>query len=145
MKDPFPFPPNAWLSELVRPASEKLGFVTLPTHIHEVVFAASLYFFIFYIGSPVLSSALVPQHYSKLKGKKRLNWDAHVVSFFQSVLITGLALWVMFVDEDRKYMDVEGRIWGYTGASGLVQAFAAGYFVWDLIVTSMNLSVFGIG
>lgn len=42
-------------------------------------------------------------------------------------------------------MDLDGRMWGYTGAAGLVQAFAFGYFVWDLIITSMNLSVFGIG
>ncbi len=32
-------------------------------------------------------------------------------------------------------MDWEQRIWGYSGAMGLVQAFAAGYFVWDLTVS----------
>lgn len=125
--------------------SERLNLLTLPTHIHEVVFAASLYFFLFYIGSPIISTALAPQHYSKLSRKKKVNWDAHVVSFFQSILINVLALWVMFTDEERMEMDVDGRMWGYTGAAGLVQAFAFGYFVWDLIITSMNLSVFGIG
>lgn len=145
MKDPFPLPPSPWLSELVRPMSKRLNLLTLPTHIHEVVFAAALYFFLFYVGSPIISTVLAPQHYSKLSRKKKVNWDAHVVSFFQSILINALALWVMFTDEERMEMDLDGRMWGYTGAAGLVQAFAFGYFVWDLIITSMNLSVFGIG
>jgi hypothetical protein len=42
-------------------------------------------------------------------------------------------------------MDWEERVWGYTGAAGMVQALAAGYFVWDLFVTSLNLDVFGLG
>lgn len=51
----------------------------------------------------------------------------------------------MVVDQERKNMDSEERIWGYTGAAGMVQALAAGYFVWDLCVTSTNLNVFGLG
>lgn len=39
----------------------------------------------------------------------------------------------------------EERIWGYTGASGMIQGLAAGYFLWDLVVTSCNLDVFGLG
>jgi len=56
-----------------------------------------------------------------------------------------MALWIMFFDDERNSMDWEQRIWGYTGAAGLVQAFAAGYFVWDLIVTACYLDVFGLG
>lgn len=63
----------------------------------------------------------------------------------QSTLINVLALWIMLVDDDRRDMDQEERIWGYTGAAGMIQALAAGYFVWDLIVTSRNLDVFGLG
>lgn len=51
----------------------------------------------------------------------------------------------MVVDQERKSMNAEERIWGYTGAAGMVQALAAGYFVWDLCVTSTNLDVFGLG
>jgi len=42
-------------------------------------------------------------------------------------------------------MDWEERVWGYTGAAAMVQALAAGYFLWDLIVTGLNLDVFGLG
>ena len=88
---------------------------------------------------------MAPEHYPKLSRKKRLNWDAHVVSMVQSCLINALAIWVLLADGERAAMGWEERIWGYTGASAMIQAMAAGYFVWDLVVTSFNLDVFGIG
>ncbi len=145
MKDPFFLQPIPWLSDLVRPLSRRLGLVTLPLHIHEVVFAALLYSVIFYPLSPILSRLIAPKHYSKLSRNKRLNWHAHVVSMVQSVFINGLALWIKWVDKERSTMDREGRIWGYSGAPALLQSMAVGYFVWDFFVTAMNLHVFGIG
>ena len=37
------------------------------------------------------------------------------------------------------------RVLGYTGACGLVQAMAVGYFIWDLIVSTLHIGDFGIG
>ena len=37
------------------------------------------------------------------------------------------------------------RVWGYTGASGMVQGFAAGYFLWDLAICAGNVDVHGPG
>lgn len=42
-------------------------------------------------------------------------------------------------------MNARERIWGYTGAMGMTQAFAAGYFAWDVLVSSMHLDVLGPG
>ena len=42
-------------------------------------------------------------------------------------------------------MDYRERIWGYTGAGGLVQALAGGYFVWDLWVSTVHIDLFGWG
>jgi hypothetical protein len=42
-------------------------------------------------------------------------------------------------------MDWVGRIWGYTGAGGAVQGFAAGYFLWDLIASIVHYNVLGWG
>lgn len=145
MKDPFFIPPIPWLSQLVQPWCDYFNLPTLPQHIHEVLLSAVFYSVIFWPVSPLLSRLIAPQHYSKLSRKRRLNWDAHVVSFIQSTLINIIAIWVMVVDQERKNMDQEERIWGYTGAAGMVQALAAGYFVWDLYVTSTNLDVFGFG
>jgi hypothetical protein len=145
MKDPFLFPPIPWLQRAVQPVADYLSLPTLPLHVHEVVAGALLYSVIYYPISPILSSLVFPRHYPQLSRKRKLNWDAHVVSLVQSCLINGLALWVMVVDAERKAMTWEERIWGYTGASGMIQGLAAGYFVWDLVVTSRNLDVFGLG
>ena len=37
------------------------------------------------------------------------------------------------------------RVWGYTGATGMVQGFSAGYFLWDLVISAKNLDVHGPG
>lgn len=42
-------------------------------------------------------------------------------------------------------MGWEERVWGYTGASGMIQGFAAGYFLWDLGICVANVGVFGWG
>lgn len=42
-------------------------------------------------------------------------------------------------------MDEVQRVYGYTGGGGLIQAFAGGYFLWDLVVTVQNVGVFGVG
>lgn len=42
-------------------------------------------------------------------------------------------------------MGPKERVWGYTGATGLVQGFSAGYFLWDLVISAENLDVLGPG
>lgn len=63
----------------------------------------------------------------------------------QSVSISALALFVMAADKERKSMNLEERMWGYTGAAGMVQALATGYFLFDLTVMIRYLDVFGVG
>lgn len=50
----------------------------------------------------------------------------------------------MFYDEERAAMTLEERVWGYTGAAGMVQGFAVGYFVWDAYIMARYTHVFGI-
>ncbi|KAK2729942.1 DUF887 domain-containing protein, partial [Colletotrichum kahawae] len=145
MRDPFFLEPIPWLVKATQPWADLLSLPSLPLHVHEVLAASLLYSVIYYPISPLVSRLIVGRKYLELPRKRRVNWDAHVVSFVQSTLINGLALWVMYADEDRNGMDWQERIWGYTGAAGMIQALAAGYFLWDLVVTSCNMDVFGIG
>jgi TLC domain len=144
MLDPFP-PPPLWLSELVQPWAERFGLHSLPDHIHEVLFIFVFYLFIHSYLSPRLSVVLFPRSYPHLPRRTQINWDVHVVSFIQSTLISLLAIWVMIVDRERKEMTTAERIYGYTGACGLVQALATGYFLYDLIVSTVYIDLFGIG
>ncbi|KAI2607677.1 DUF887-domain-containing protein [Hypoxylon fragiforme] len=145
MKDPFPIPPIPALSKAVQPWADYFELPTLPLHIHEVVIMAAFYHVIGTVVSPRLSKWLFPVRYTALSPSRRLSWDVHVVSFVQSTTINVLALWVMFVDEERKNMDWQERLWGYTGGAAMIQALAAGYFLWDLIMTASHVNIFGLG
>lgn len=144
MLDPLG-PPPAWLQKFTEPYAIWLNSPTLTLHIHEVVLAFVFYQFIHSVLSPWLSPIFFPNSYTKLSARTQLNWDIHVVSLVQSVLINALALWVIFVDKERSSMSTLERVFGYTGACGFIQALAAGYFVYDLIVSSRYVRMFGIG
>ncbi|KAF2091449.1 TRAM, LAG1 and CLN8 domain-containing protein [Saccharata proteae CBS 121410] len=145
MHDPFPFAAPAALQRLVQPYADHLSLQTLPMHMHEIIAAALLYHLTCIFVSPALSTRLFPSIYTKLNRRTRLNWDVHVVSLVQSLLINVVALWISAVDEERSGMDWRQRVWGYTGAGGLVQALACGYFVWDLWISVRYVKVFGLG
>ncbi|KAL8994712.1 MAG: hypothetical protein Q9188_006990 [Gyalolechia gomerana] len=145
MHDPFPIPPPSLLVRTITPFAECFSLSTLPIHIHELLFVALSYHFICAYVSPVLSCRLFPTIYPHLSHRTRLNWDVHVVSLAQSIFVCAAALWVMYADEERKAMDWKERVWGYTGGGGMIQAFAAGYFLWDLQICLRYMSVFGVG
>jgi hypothetical protein len=146
MHDPFPIPPPAAIAKnYIQPFADYFGLQTLPLHFHEVAFAFLLYHATYKYISPAFSRYFFPRIYPSFNARTKLNWDVHIVSFVQSTLINILALWVMQADGERSDMNWQGRTFGYTGASGLIQGFATGYFVWDLWVTLQNVSVFGPG
>ncbi|KAI1001516.1 hypothetical protein K3495_g6685 [Podosphaera aphanis] len=68
----------------------------------------------------------------------------HCASLVQSVIISLLTIYIIATDEERWYMNVEERIWGYTGAAALVQALACGYFLFDFIAMVRYYEVFGL-
>ncbi|KAL8663133.1 MAG: hypothetical protein Q9202_004170 [Teloschistes flavicans] len=160
MHDPFPIPPPPLLVRLTTPLAETLSLPTLPIHIHELLFAAITYHLICTYLSPFISSYLFPRTYPSLNTRTKLNWDVHVVSLIQSLFVCATALWVIWRDDERRamgladgqraMMGLEGeawreRVWGYTGAGGMIQGFAAGYFLWDLQICLRHMSVFGVG
>jgi len=49
----------------------------------------------------------------------------------------------MFTDKERA--EQEHRVFGYTGIGGAAQAFALGYFAWDLAMSATYFDIFGIG
>ncbi|CZS89579.1 related to DUF887 domain protein [Rhynchosporium agropyri] len=138
---PAPF----YLVRAIKPLADFLSLWTLPYHIHEVIAALVSYQLIFSVLSPLASSWIAPKTYRGLPPRRRISWNVHVTSMVQSTLITTLALYVIWNDEERKNMEWVGRIWGYTGAMGLVQGLAAGYFLWDLIASIIHFNVLGPG
>lgn len=144
MRDPFPIPPIPALSALVKPYADAWGMYTLPLHIHEILFSALFYTFVHLVISPWISTLLFPAYYPRHHRGKRVSWDSHVVSLVQATIINSLALWGCSADDERNAMDWQQRIWGYTGNAAFVQSMAAGYFLWDLVVTAIHIDVFGV-
>jgi hypothetical protein len=66
---------------------------------------------------------------------------------YQALFINTAALWVIFADPARGVQNERWnwmeRLWGYNGAAGMCQAFAAGYFLWDCVVSLAHLDVMG--
>lgn len=144
MKDPV-LPPPPLVLALVTPVADFLGLSTLPQHVHEIVFAFVFYNFIYLTVAPWLSKCFATHTYSNLPQKSRIDWDVRIVSQVQSLLILCFAFFLIFNDAQRRDTDWKERLWGYNGATGMVQAFAAGYFLWDVQVSSMHLEVGGPG
>jgi hypothetical protein len=137
----FPAPPVA--VQIITPIANHLSLSTLPLHIHEIVLAFLWYQFLFTVASPAISMRILPDAYNRLSKRSRSNWDVHFVSLVQSTFITTCALYVSKSDVERAKMEWQDRLWGYTGAAGMVQSFAAGYFLWDLKVSLQYLDVLG--
>jgi hypothetical protein len=146
MKDPLG-PAPVFLRDLVQPlAQSPFKLTTLPLHVHEVLAAWLFYTVLSHGVSPLVSTYLFPRTYPALSRKTRNNWDVHLVSLVQSTLICSLALWVLINDKEVVGNGSwKGRIWGYSGAAGLVQAMAAGYFLWDLWISTVYFSIHGPG
>jgi hypothetical protein len=119
MRDPIPAP--SMLVQLSRPLASRLGFSTLPNHVHEVALGFLGYHFILHVLSPAVSKLVCPQTYRDFDKRTRLNWNIHWTSMIQALFINTAALWVIFKDEQRHQMDWTGRLWGYTPASGMVR------------------------
>lgn len=130
MLDPIPVPPLVRNS--FRPRANILHLHTLPLHGHEILLSYALYNFINVVLAPTFSARLFLSSYCAFPRRTQLHQNIHVTSLVNSTFISLAALYVLYADLDRSSDSWEEWLWGYTGAGGMVQAFGAGYFLWDL-------------
>lgn len=122
-----------------------IGFLTtLPNHVHQIAAACLCYFALMMI-SPILSARVAPNLYLPLSKRTRINWDTRVVSTIQAIFICTCAMHVRSNDATRLNTDAQERLQVYSPMAGRVQAFATGYFLWDLLISARYLRVLGIG
>lgn len=141
MLDPFPPPP--WIRNAVQPLTNLLHLHTLPLHIHEVLFSFAVYSFINAVLAPYFSARLLPSTYAKFPPRTKLQWNLHVTSFVNATFLSLAIPYVLYADQDRLNENWRERLWGYTGAAGLVQALSAGFFLWDVQVCFANVETLG--
>lgn len=133
------------VSQSLQAFSEHFHLTTLPLHAHEIISAFLVYSTTFLYISPAFSEWLLPRIYPQLPRRTKVNWNIRVVSLIQSTFISALALFVIVRDDGRQKTDWEDRLWGYSTPGGTVQAFAAGYFIWDVMVSAVHMEILGIG
>ncbi|KAG0137930.1 hypothetical protein HOY82DRAFT_575813 [Tuber indicum] len=143
------FAPCPPLTQLVKPYAAKIGLHSLPFHIHQVIAAVVAYSLIYIVISPILSS-IFSETYRNFDKRTRVNWNVHVVSFIQSIFICALAIWAACNDPTRDAWSTDSvamlkRTFGHSKTQGAVQAYAEGYFIWDLFISAWHLDIFGLG
>lgn len=138
-----PFAPPLWLRTAFEPMAGLLHLNTLPLHAHEVLFGFVFYTCVNSVLGPFLSASLFPATYRGLPRRTQQQWDMHVTSFVNSTFLSIALTYVIVADKERANATWEDRIWGYTGAGGLVHALGTGYFMWDLGACASNASTLG--
>lgn len=139
-----PLPPSPWLRDVVEPFTRKLHLYTLTLHLHEVLFSYFAYVVVNSVVAPRLSARLLPATYAQFPPRTKLQWNLHVTSFVNATFLSIAVPYLLYADKDRLNATWEERLWGYTGAGGLVQALGAGYFLWDVQVSSTNVNTLGL-
>ncbi|MCJ1398353.1 hypothetical protein MMC11_001551 [Xylographa trunciseda] len=142
MLDLIPVVP--FLRDAIDPLTRFLHLHTLPLHLHEVLLSYTFYTVLNDFLAPHLSAYLLAETYDEFPLRTKLQWNIHVTSFVNSTFVSMAALYVLYADRDRLSETWEERMWGYTGLGGMVQAFGAGYFVWDVQVCVANLETLGV-
>lgn len=127
------------LAAAVKPFfGDYLGYTILPNHVEEIIFAACFYHAICVASSFV--SPYLTKSYNTLSRRTQLNFDIHVVSHIQAILILVLSF-PLFGDA----VLAKDRVHAYTPYAGFVSAMAIGYFVWDTYICLRYYKMFGLG
>ncbi|KAH8816679.1 TLC domain-containing protein [Xylogone sp. PMI_703] len=127
----------------IQSACDRIHLPLLPPYLLQFLLTFLAYqLFYIHIG-PGISARFFPKSYAHFKGKEKLDWDIDVVSFTQALLNFYLALQVVLFDDERKRMNWQERVWGYTEPTAKVLAIANGYFTWHLIMMVRYWKIYG--
>ncbi|CDK28267.1 unnamed protein product [Kuraishia capsulata CBS 1993] len=111
----------------------------LQNHIHELVSTVILYQIVFVLARLYLRF-LNPSLNKTISPKTRVDFSIRIVSMFQSIVIL-LAIMPLFCNEHL----AQHRVFAVSPYAGMVSAAAAGYFVWDSLISLAYVRLFGIG
>ncbi|BFZ63253.1 hypothetical protein YB2330_004374 [Saitoella coloradoensis] len=139
MKPFFPPPPSEW-RVLVEPYVRSINLPALAGHFHVLLGSALFYHAIFLL-SPFISKIFAGRSYGKLKTRGKINWDIHVVSQVQCIIICIFAAITLICDDDLK----KDKLLAYSPFGADVYAMACGYFLWDSYVSIRYINLFGPG
>ncbi|PRT54069.1 putative TLC domain-containing protein C17A2.02c [Wickerhamiella sorbophila] len=127
-----------WAFELpagVVKAFNQAGYTELAPHLHEILIFLAVYSGIYTLSS-VVTPAVYPA-YRKLSKRNQVNFDMHVTSQVQAIVLCAFA-WIIFFDPDLTSLT------SHTPFSSMAISSAVGYFLWDLYVSIKYVNMFGM-
>lgn len=108
-------------------------------HAHEIVISTVLYTILHLKIAPWVNRQLFGKRYSQLRDKgSKLDFDVHVVSMVQSLISIWMLLPIIGAStsaDPNTYQDDRAL---------MVTAISAGYFIWDIVVCTMNFKLYGL-
>ncbi|PVU97358.1 hypothetical protein BB559_002058 [Furculomyces boomerangus] len=149
--------------------SSSLGLELLPQNFFKIISFAAIFQLIYIYSDLILgSSLLLGKEYSSLNSYKRYKLKSSVVSQVHSVLAVSLSIVVLafpkgnagnlgplgynidsllrpFGIEFDGGLRGEDRIFGYGNFSTFLLSISLGYFLWDMIITLVNIKLGGVG
>lgn len=117
---------------------------TLPAHTTQLLGAFGAYQLLYSLAAPAITLSVADKTYLKLPVRSKTNWDIRIVSTLQAIFICFCAFDVINNSPERQDTTKEQRLWAYSPSSGKVQAYAAGYFLWDVIVSAQHVKILGV-
>lgn len=104
---------------------------------YRTIIASFAAFNLIFIASLYISS--INKFYSCLPPKKKVQWGMKCVSFIHALLIVTLSIPIFYIQELW-----DDPLFGYNYYAGEVFAIAAGYFLWDTILSIYNYKESGL-
>jgi hypothetical protein len=108
----------------------------LPLYGDFIILSAFFMHLVYLLGCYL--SSMYSSSYQKLSSSKQASWSIHIVSQVFSIIV--LTLCIPILSNKDPQID---KLFGTDLYSSTVYAFAAGYFLWDTIITIYYISETG--
>jgi hypothetical protein len=121
-----------------------LNISGIEPHLHIVLASAASYKLIHLLVGPLLRQYVLPKNSKALSTKRAIYWwDISMVSIAQSIVNTGVAVYLLWHSEFRAGLTPQERILGYHEQTAYALAISVGYFVFHLAQVWRNVDIEG--
>jgi len=115
--------------------SDTLGLTKLPPYLSTVYWSFFSFLFIHQVIAPYFSARYFPVAFSSKRRLARNTWSIHVVSQVHVLVIVPYSFWSILHDSPERSMN---PAFGWDEKAGYAQAIACGYFLWDMLDSTIN-------
>jgi hypothetical protein len=121
-----------------------LNISGIEPHVHIVLASAAAYKLIHLLVGPLLRRYVLPKSSKVLSTERAIFfWDITMVSIAQSIVNTGVSIYLLWHSEFRKGLTPQEKILGYHKETAAALAVTVGYLVFHLVQVWQNVDIEG--